>query len=190
MARRANNNENHPPGAGKGGVIPPAEHRFKKGASGNPKGRRNAGAVEKDWMNAMGETATEAELLRIYRDPEQPQLKRAAAERLLHSLSPDMADFQPILDGTMDIQKLRETGVDTSCVKKVRQRSEYDKDGNVVAVTREVELHDRSGEEFDRIADRTDGKPTQAVQVGTDTPTVFKIITPLTRHLMQDAEPN
>jgi hypothetical protein len=79
--------------------------------------------------------------------------------------------------------ELRAKGINTRMVKKVRVRAYTDEKGGTT-VTREVELFDRSGEEFDRIADRTEGKPTQALQVSGELPTAVRIITPLTAHLM------
>ena len=37
------------------------------------------------------------------------------------------------------------------------------KGGEVIAVTRELELHNLAGEVFDRVDDRTDGRPSQGL---------------------------
>src|SRR5688500_7113469 len=106
-------NTSHEPGTGNGGIVPPVEYRFQPGTSGNSKGRRNAGATIADWMNALAaKELTEADLRKIHGDPKQPQTRRIAAERLLHSLSPDMADYEPYLDGTMTLAELKASGVD------------------------------------------------------------------------------
>jgi hypothetical protein len=177
MAKR---NTNHEPGAGNGGVVPPVEHRFQPGTSGNPKGRRNAGATIADWMNALAaKELTEADLRKIHGDPKQPQPRRIAAERLLHSLSPDMADYEPFLDGTKTLAELKASGVDTSAVKKAKTRVHTDDKGGTTVI-REIELHDHSGAEFDRICDRTNGKPATPLQLMGELPVAVRIITPLT----------
>ena len=77
---------------------------------------------------------------------------------------PDLVEAGPAIRELLDWLKAR--GVNTALVKKIKERREHDKDGNVVAVTREIELHDRSGTEVDRVADRTEGRPTQAIDLG------------------------
>ena len=37
------------------GVEPPPEHRFKPGQSGNPAGRKSAGATIREWWNVLAE---------------------------------------------------------------------------------------------------------------------------------------
>ena len=156
-----------PKGAGRNGNVPPPEHRWPPGVSGNPAGRSSAGKSTQQWVNLLDEQCVpRSELVKIRDDPAAPPTKVAAAERLLRMMeSPDMADFQPLLDGTMDLVQLRESGVDTSMLKKIKERREVDKEGKVVAIIREVELHDRSGEEFDRVCDRTEGKPRQSLDL-------------------------
>jgi hypothetical protein len=71
-------------GAGKGGVVPPAEQRFKPGESGNPNGRKAIGASVRDWMNILDD-AGEDELRRLVKDKRTPASKRGAALRLIRS---------------------------------------------------------------------------------------------------------
>jgi hypothetical protein len=166
------------------GTAPPEEYRWQPGQSGNPAGRKTSGATQTEWRNAISEKhPTEDDLLAIIRDRRAPLQKRAAAEELLHTLMPRLSDYEPLIDGSKTLKDLEAAGVDTAVVKKVKARSEMDKDGNVVAVTREIELHNLAGECLDRIADRTEGKPTQAINLGGNLgmPTVVEFITPGTR---------
>lgn len=165
---------------------PPPEHRFKPGQSGNPKGRApNAGATLREWINQLAaKDLTEQQLRRTARDPKAPWTKRAAAERVLRTLEHgDLADMQEFLDGEKNLVDLRNMGINTEVIKrsKARRRTCTDKAGNVeVTVERELELHDRAGGDFDRVSDRTDGRPTQHAIVDVNLPTAVSIITPLT----------
>lgn len=159
-----------PPGASPiSGVVPPVDTRWKSGETGNPGGRPSVGASAKEWMNILDEKVQQGELdedgLRaVARDKRMPPSKRAAATRLLHMIeSSDLADYDDLCDGTTTLSKLREKGVNTAVVKKIKTRRLYDKDGKDTGVEREVELHNRTGEDFDRVLDRTVGRPTQEI---------------------------
>lgn len=149
------------------GVVPPPEHRFKPGQSGNPAGRPCAGATIKEHINVMAAAELpESELRGIARDARAPWTKRAAANRILRTLeTPDLADFQDAVDGVADLQSLRDSGLNTEVVKKMKVKTKTYKDPTtespVTETEREIELFDRAGEDFDRIIDRTAGKPTQ-----------------------------
>lgn len=149
---------------------PPVEHRIKPGEVRNPKGRRSAGIVLKEWLNLFStQGLTEAELRAVAKDKTQPWPKRAAAERAIRTIeAPDLAEFEEYVAGAKTLDELRQAGVDTAAVKRVKERRQVTrKTGGEVTeetVTREVELHDRAGEDFDRICDRTDGKPKQAFE--------------------------
>lgn len=164
---------------------PPEEHRWPKGTSGNAKGRPpSAGATLKEWLNSFAHKGlTEAQLRRIARDPKAPMVKRMAADRMVRGVMPPLADFQKLVSGESTLEELEKDGVDTAVVKKLKERQELGKEGETVSVTREIELHNLAGEEFDRIADRTDGKPTQAVDVSGSLglPATVEFITPGTR---------
>ncbi len=170
MVRR---NHNNYPGAGNGGIVPPVAHRFKPGQSGNPAGRKTAGATEKEWINALTARKTpEPQLRRIAADVKEWPAKRVAALWILRQVeSGDMADYEEFLKGTKTLDQLRQEGKNTALVKKAR----IGKDGV------SIELHDRSGEAFDRVCDQTDGKPNQAMHVTGELPQAVQIITPLTR---------
>ncbi len=79
----------------------------------------------------------------------------------------DIADFEPVLDGQMSLRELRTAGICTTVVKKVKTKKRSIPQGPdkepIEEVEREIELHDRSGREFDRVLDRTDGKANQTI---------------------------
>jgi hypothetical protein len=155
---------------------------FEPGVSGNPKGRKTAGASVREWMNVLGEQdLTVPELRAIAADEKLPALKRAAAERIVRMTErPNLADFADYIDGEVGIKDLAASGIDTAIVKKAKTRKrtyETQAGTSVTEVEREIELHDRSGEEFDRVCDRTEGRPTQAIDVSaTNMPSAVKII--------------
>jgi hypothetical protein len=124
------------------------------------------------------------------RDPKAPQPKRAAAQQMLHARMPQMADYENLVNGTKTVTELAAEGIDTSLIKKLKVRQELDREGNVTAVTRELELHNLAGEALDRICDRTDGKPTQALDVQSTPvmPTTVTFITPMGRIALKDGK--
>ncbi len=147
--------------AGNGGVVPPPEHRWKPGQSGNPEGRATAGATIREHLNAFAEQGlSEAQLRKIARGKAEPWPRRAAAERILRTLEAgDLSDFTAVLEGEKTIDQLRDEGVNTVVVKKCNSKVRHLKDGSGDAITeieREIELHDRAGHDFDRVMDRTD----------------------------------
>lgn len=156
-------------GAGRGG-NPPIQHQFKPGQSGNPAGRPAAGASLREWVNTFDQKKlSRQQLLAIARDDSQPFARQAAAIRCLRTTeNPNMADFEPLLRGTQTLEELAKAGVDTSLVKRIKERRKavVEDDEHIAdEIERDIELHDRGGEEFDRICDRTDGKPRQVVDV-------------------------
>jgi hypothetical protein len=72
--------------AGTGGVVPPPEHRWRPGQSGNPLGRPKAGAAVADWLNIMSDW-TQDEIEAWLADPAHPAAKRAAARTWKHATS-------------------------------------------------------------------------------------------------------
>jgi hypothetical protein len=60
------------------GVVPPASGRWQPGQSGNPAGRKSAGAYLSEWLNSMAEWS-EDQLLKVLEDKDAPAAKRAAA---------------------------------------------------------------------------------------------------------------
>lgn len=114
-----------------------------------------------------GEGLTERSLRAISKDHRVGSNKRTAAQRLLRMMEcGDLADMQGLCDGSQTLAELRESGVNTEVVKKVKTRTRsLMENGETVGVEveREVELHDRSGDEFDRVMDRTKGRPRQEI---------------------------
>jgi len=133
---------------------------FKPGQSGNPAGRKTAGATIREHMNAMAEAdLTETQLRTIARGKNEPWPRRAAAERILRTLEAgDLADFQTVIAGEKTLAELRDEGVNTELVKKVKP----------VEHGVEIELFDRAGGDVDRIMDRTEGKPKQTREIKHD----------------------
>lgn len=153
------------------GFVPPAEYRWQPGQSGNPEGRPRAGATIKEWINVFAEqNLTAAAVRKIARGAEEPLPRRMAAERMLRTVETgDIADFAGLLRGENNLEDLRGMGINTEVVKKFKQKTRVieGKDGKKVeeVVDREIELHDRAGDDFDRIMDRTDGKPKQTIDL-------------------------
>jgi len=145
-------------------VIEPGEVR-------NPEGRKSAGLYVTEWVNILA-NETESTIRKVLRDPGQPTAKRMAAKRLLMSIEHgDLADFEPLLKGESSLNDLRASGINTEIVKKVKIKAkiELNEDGDPETVMeRELELYDRSGNDFDRILDRTVGKPKQETTITHD----------------------
>lgn len=135
---------------------------WKPGQSGNPKGRPSASITIEEWINVFAaERLTEDQLRAIARGKNEDWTRRTAADRALKTFETgDLADFEEVLDGEKKLHELRTAGVNTEIVKKCKTKRRTLDDGTV-EVEREIELHNRSGEEFDRVMDRTGGKPMQ-----------------------------
>jgi hypothetical protein len=150
---------------------PPRQHCFQPGRSGNPKGRRSAGASLAEHLNSLGEM-TEAELRKLFENPGQPALRRAAALQLLHSLEcGDLADFEDLMAGRVTMEDMALAGFNTAIVKRFKRkvRTIRHRNGSIETITSvSVELHNRSGAAVDRIMDRTLGRPGVAVHIDLD----------------------
>lgn len=103
------------------GQVPPVEHRFAPGQSGNPAGRPTAGASVREHLNRMAEMSIE-DIQAEFASSKTSAAAKIAARTWLDAMSPD------------------------------RNSS-----GSPIA-----------GGEFDRICDRTLGKPVQAMDMTSD----------------------
>jgi hypothetical protein len=119
-------------------------------------------------MNTMADL-TEEDLRRIGRNRKETSARRSAAERVLRLMeAPDLADFAGLLRGENNLEDLRAMGVNTEAVKKFKQKTRRVPIGEgetEEVIEREIELYDRAGSDFDRVLDRTAGKPAQAIQI-------------------------
>jgi hypothetical protein len=154
----------------------------KLGERRNPFGRSvgTAGASLREWLNAFSDgNLGGAELRKIALDEAEPWTKRAAARRALRTIEGgDLSDFDAYLSGAKTLVELRESGVNTEMVKKAKARVITTKAGDQI-VERELELFDRSGDDFDRVANRTEGLPKTRVEAtGTITVQAVRFIIP------------
>lgn len=153
-----------------GGVL----HPFQPGQSGNPAGRPpNGGRSLRERCNDfLHQGLLEAQLVKIAKNKKAPPVDRAAAIRILRQLEdPDLADFTPLLNGKKSLAQLRATGVRTNTIKKFKQKSRMvpdGKDGYEEVIEREIELHDRSRDEFKLLVEQTDGTPEQTISVNNE----------------------
>jgi hypothetical protein len=163
-------------------LIPP-----QPGEVRNPTGIRTAGATLREQCNYLAtQDLTEQDLRRIARDQSLPWTRRAAANRILRTLeAPDLADFAGLLRGENSLEDLRAMGVNTEAVKRFKQRTRKQMVGHgeeaevEEVIDREIELYDRSGEDFDRVTNHTDGTPKGTVDQTIHVPAGIEITTPL-----------
>lgn len=136
-------------GAGKGGIVPPVEHRFALGNPGSPGRPRSAGLTIREAINELIlKEYTEHDLREIARDKRCKASRRIAAERILKAMEfGDLADFEPWLNGEMTMAQLKQAGLNTEAIKKAKIG---DKGG------RELELHDRSRPEVELLINQTE----------------------------------
>lgn len=138
---------------------------IKPGEIRNPLGRKTLGASIKECLNSFAEKdLTLDELKKIAKDSAKGWTHRQAALRMIRSLeNPDIADFEPLLDGQMGIRELRAQGVDTTSIKKVKHKTRTIQQGEgnepIQEVEREIELYDRGLEEARTVMDYTEGRP-------------------------------
>lgn len=139
----------------------------------NPSGRKVLGAYITECKNSLGDKLSKGEIgwndIREMARSGKGNWRPAAVQMIQSVELPRMADYEPLLDGEMDARGLEKSGVDTTAIKKMKlKRREIPQDNDdppIVEYEREIELHNRSGEAFDRIMDRTVGKPAQSVTI-------------------------
>jgi hypothetical protein len=140
--------------AGKGGIVPTAAP-FEPG-NNMSKGRPpNAGLSLREEVNRlMAADPTEAELRSLATATATGVRRRAAAIELLALLEiPDIADFQPLLEGKKTFVELRDAGINTRLIKRFK-KGEHGP---------ELELHDRASSRFVQVVEQTDGQATKRV---------------------------
>jgi hypothetical protein len=149
-------------------------NRFQPGESGNPKGRKTLGAYVTEWLNAFSfRKVNRRTLLRIARSRKADPNMIIAAGRMLAMMDrPDLADFEPLVDGQLSLRELRAQGVDTSQLKRwepkktkttIRKQGEADVEEETSEA--KIELFDRAPQAFDAVLDRTDGQPGQSLRI-------------------------
>lgn len=124
-----------------------------------------------EWLNVFAEQELGRAALKVIASDEAASFtKRASAQRAIRLLETgDIADFAGLLRGENNLEDLRGMGINTEVVKRFKQKTRVieGKDGKKVeeVVDREIELYDRAGDDFDRICDRTHGRPKQSIEV-------------------------
>ncbi len=161
------------------GVLVPGRNgglmnRFQRGESGNPLGRKTLGAYVSEWLNAFSfRKVNRRTLLRIVRSRKADPNMIIAAGRMLAMMDrPDLADFEPLVDGQLSLRELRRQGVDTSQLKrwepkktKTTTRKQGEADIEEETTEAKIELFDRAPQAFDAVLDRTDGQPGQSLRI-------------------------
>jgi hypothetical protein len=147
--------------------VPPVATRFQAGQSGNPAGRKSAGAQIRDWLTTLADA--DADELRKITKGKGPVAKQIAAVRLLRAReSADLADFEALTQGKATLSELKAAGVDTSVIKKAK----------ATETGLEVELHDRSLAEAAFVVEQTDGRATQQIQMQGGAQMAIQVILP------------
>lgn len=161
MKRKDGKKRNHP---GNAKNLKP----WRKGQSGNPAGRRTAGANVTEEMNSLSaRRVTPAQLRKIVDDPKTDYNRYLAALRMLRSIeNPNMARYEAYLEGKDSLEDLEGKGIDTTLVKKAKITVVESESSTTTR--REIELHDRSLAEAEFVCDRTEGRPKQALEVSSD----------------------
>lgn len=150
------------------GAVPQAHGGYlipvKPGEARNPKGRPSAGATIREHINGMIQgDLSQGDLELVAQDQQLPAARRIAAQRILLAMEyGDQADFDDWLTGAKSLKDLKREGVNTAIVKKAKVKRTVTEFGE--SVEREIELHSRSGEDVDRIFDRTEGKSIARVE--------------------------
>ncbi len=92
-------------------------------------------------------------------DDDEPIARSTAARQWLETRGEDIANLEPFLRGESSLKALRASGVNTLMLKKASIKRDAEGGEHIT-----VEVRD-GGAALDRIADRTEGKPTQRLEV-------------------------
>jgi hypothetical protein len=150
------------PGAGKGGIVPPPEHRFKPGNAGG--GRKSIGASVREWLSALDGEPRDV-LERIARSRVEPASRVMAAQALLRAIDrADPEEFEDVIGGKRTLKELRAAGVPTRGIKRMKLNA---------AGGLDIELRSDERDDAAFIVDHTDGKAIQ--RIATDSPPMLAV---------------
>lgn len=145
------------PNPDKSGLVAP----WKKGESGNAKGRPSAGGAIREYYNLMHEWP-EDRLIAVMNDKSEGFSKRKAAEAILNMGAVDVEAYESLLDGSKTLADLKREGVRTNTIRRVKRKTRTE--GEAKTFEYEVEFADKTDAVTEAIIGHTDGKAIQRVE--------------------------
>lgn len=133
--------------------------QWQPGQSGNPAGRKTAGASIREWYNSM-HGWSEDDLKRCMNDKKEGYSKRKVAEAILNMGAVDVADYEDLIEGRKTLAQLKAEGVRTNTIKRVKRKTKTDGGGSEY----EIEFRDSVDTVTEAIIGHTDGKAIQRVE--------------------------